>query len=200
MYVSEIEPRRRILEVAGRAFKAHGYRAVSMSRLAGSLGMSKRTIYEHFPGKESLLEAVLDDYLTGMEQDVAAVVADDSGPFEERLERVGVTIARHLQGLDRSVMEEVERLAPRVADSMHRRRLAASERLLGRLIEQGQKEGALRDDMPPAFAAKMLAVANDGLARAEVLEELQLTAADLPPLILRALLYGLLRRDPEHGR
>jgi AcrR family transcriptional regulator len=49
-----------IVEVAGRLFFAPGFARVSMDDLARELGMSKKTIYRHFPGKRSLLAAVLD--------------------------------------------------------------------------------------------------------------------------------------------
>lgn len=49
------ELRGRILEVAMQDFIQRGIRAVKMDDIAGSLGISKRTLYEIFPNKESLL-------------------------------------------------------------------------------------------------------------------------------------------------
>jgi len=49
--------RQRIVD-AGRAhFFSHGFRSVTMDDLAGELGISKKTLYAHFPGKIDLLEA-----------------------------------------------------------------------------------------------------------------------------------------------
>ena len=45
----------KILETAIRAFAAQGVRAVKMDDVASMLGISKRTIYEIYPDKESLL-------------------------------------------------------------------------------------------------------------------------------------------------
>ncbi|MFF1739648.1 TetR/AcrR family transcriptional regulator, partial [Streptomyces mirabilis] len=49
-----------IVEAACRLFLAPGSVRVSMDDLARELGMSKKTIYRHFPDKRSLLAAVLD--------------------------------------------------------------------------------------------------------------------------------------------
>ncbi|MGH3575538.1 MAG: TetR/AcrR family transcriptional regulator [Pseudonocardiaceae bacterium] len=49
-----------IVEAAGRLFFAPGVARVSMDDLARELGMSKKTIYRHFPDRRSLLAAVLD--------------------------------------------------------------------------------------------------------------------------------------------
>ena len=51
--------RQRIVEAARAHFLSHGFRSVTMDDLATELGISKKTLYTHFPGKFDLLEAVL---------------------------------------------------------------------------------------------------------------------------------------------
>ena len=53
--------RQRIVEAARAHFFSHGFRSVTMDDLAEELGISKKTLYAHFPGKIELLEAVLAD-------------------------------------------------------------------------------------------------------------------------------------------
>ncbi|MBF5009060.1 TetR/AcrR family transcriptional regulator [Burkholderia pseudomultivorans] len=48
-----------IVEAAIEEFLAAGYDATSMDRIAARAGVSKRTIYNHFPGKETLFAAIL---------------------------------------------------------------------------------------------------------------------------------------------
>ena len=50
--------RARILAAAREHFFAHGFRRVTMDDLAQELGMSKKTLYAHFPSKTALLEAM----------------------------------------------------------------------------------------------------------------------------------------------
>src|SRR6266487_848275 len=57
----------RIVEVARAHFFSHGFRSVTMDDLAAELGISKKTLYAHFPGKIALLEAVLADKFVGVE-------------------------------------------------------------------------------------------------------------------------------------
>ncbi len=47
----------RVLDVAEREFQKHGIRAVRMDDIAHQLKMSKRTLYQFFADKESLLLA-----------------------------------------------------------------------------------------------------------------------------------------------
>ena len=44
-----------ILEAAVAEFRSAGFDATSMDRIAASAGVSKRTVYNHFPTKESLV-------------------------------------------------------------------------------------------------------------------------------------------------
>ncbi|MCG5076866.1 TetR/AcrR family transcriptional regulator [Paraburkholderia tagetis] len=48
-----------ILEAAIEEFLAAGYDATSMDRIAARASVSKRTVYNHFPSKEALFEAIL---------------------------------------------------------------------------------------------------------------------------------------------
>ena len=50
-----VELKDRIIETASEAFTAHGIKSITMDDIAASLGISKRTLYEVFQDKESLL-------------------------------------------------------------------------------------------------------------------------------------------------
>jgi len=43
-----------ILKAAAAEFRAHGFEATSMDRIAAAAEVSKRTVYNHFPSKEEL--------------------------------------------------------------------------------------------------------------------------------------------------
>jgi TetR/AcrR family transcriptional regulator of autoinduction and epiphytic fitness len=48
-----------ILEAAIDEFRASGYEATSMDRIAARAGASKRTVYNHFPSKDELFSEIL---------------------------------------------------------------------------------------------------------------------------------------------
>jgi len=49
----------RILETADRLFYLQGIRAVGVDTIAAEIGISKRTLYNHFPSKDELIQAYL---------------------------------------------------------------------------------------------------------------------------------------------
>lgn len=58
--LSSIPVRQKILDLAFWAFNQRGYKGVSMDLVARELGISKKTIYKHFSGKEEILEVGLE--------------------------------------------------------------------------------------------------------------------------------------------
>jgi AcrR family transcriptional regulator len=50
----------RILQTADRLFYLEGIRAVGVDTIAAAIGISKRTLYNHFPSKDALISAYLE--------------------------------------------------------------------------------------------------------------------------------------------
>src|SRR5215212_4002501 len=49
----------RILETADKLFYLKGIRAIGVDTIAAEIGISKRTLYNHFPSKDALIKAYL---------------------------------------------------------------------------------------------------------------------------------------------
>src|SRR6202034_223558 len=76
----------RILDTADRLFYLKGIRAIGVDTIAAETGISKRTLYNHFPSKDALISAYL-------ERRFRPIPPSDKPPAEqilrtfERLER-----------------------------------------------------------------------------------------------------------------
>lgn len=68
----------RILETADRLFYLRGIRAVGVDTIAAEIGISKRTLYNHFPSKNELIAAYLQRRFT-------QAPASDKPPIEQIL-------------------------------------------------------------------------------------------------------------------
>jgi len=55
----KIDMKERILKTADRLFYLQGIRAVGVDTIAAEIGISKRTLYNHFPSKDALIAAYL---------------------------------------------------------------------------------------------------------------------------------------------
>jgi len=142
-------PRARILDAAQARFFAHGFSRVTMDALAADLGMSKKTLYRHFPGKEPLLQAVMARFTRGIAREMDRVLRDRSRDFPSRLAGILDALGRRLVLLDRSFLEDMGRHAPRVWARIEAFRRERIFRVFGSLLREGAARGHFRRDLDP---------------------------------------------------
>lgn len=71
--------RQRIVEAAIVFIDAHGLPGLTMRRLGNELGVEAMALYRYVPGKEDLLDAVVETLIEGMRQDVDVLDAPRDG-------------------------------------------------------------------------------------------------------------------------
>jgi len=59
--MAESAPRQRLLETAADLFYRDGFRAIGVDTLCATSGVGKMTLYRHFPGKDDLIAAYLEE-------------------------------------------------------------------------------------------------------------------------------------------
>lgn len=97
-----------IIEAATDEFLASGFDGTSMDRIADVADVSKRTVYNHFPSKDDLFQAIVDELLKETDAlDFHEYAAD--APLGEQLQQIGSTFAekitsRHVMKLSRVVV------------------------------------------------------------------------------------------------
>jgi AcrR family transcriptional regulator len=74
----KIDMKERILQTADRLFYLQGIRAIGVDTIAAEIGISKRTLYNHFPSKDALVLAYL-------ERRLVQPRASDESPLEQIL-------------------------------------------------------------------------------------------------------------------
>jgi AcrR family transcriptional regulator len=117
--------------------------AASTSAVAAEAGLSRPTVYAHFPTRLALVEAVT----THAIDHAVAALEDahlDEGPPLDALDRL-VALAWH--EIDRHgaiAQASADQLPPRVMNRAH----TALRAPIGALIARGQSEGAFRTDLP----------------------------------------------------
>lgn len=71
-----------LMTVAARLFARNGYHAVGINDISGELGLSGPAFYRHYPSKEAVLVAVLDDAITTHLEEVVDLVRSIPNPHE----------------------------------------------------------------------------------------------------------------------
>ena len=149
--------REAVLRTAIDLFIRQGYDATSISDLAGELGLTKSAVYHHFASKEELLAAALDEALAGLDAVVAEAVATDDGRSAAERLRATVESAVRLLAAHRPAVTLLLRVrgnSPLEQQALVRRRRIDDE--LATLVARAQSEGAVRTDLPPAVASRLV--------------------------------------------
>ena len=85
--------RRQLLDAALEVFVAHGYHAAAMDEIADRAGVSKPVLYQHFPGKQELYLALLDESVDRLIEAVAAALRSTA----DNRQRVNATFAAYYE-------------------------------------------------------------------------------------------------------
>lgn len=83
--------RRAVLDAALHLFAHQGYRATTMREVAEQAGVSTGNVYHHFPDKETIFRALIDEYLeiSGTQRFPFTRVLYGSALFPDNIEQLG---------------------------------------------------------------------------------------------------------------
>ncbi|HET6550593.1 MAG TPA: helix-turn-helix domain-containing protein, partial [Solirubrobacter sp.] len=130
---------------AAEALLARGA-AASTSAVAGEAGVSRVTVYAHFPTREALLEAVVERVVEHATAAIDAAAIEDGEPLAA-LERL---VAAGWEEIDRN-----RAVAHAASEQLSAEALTRSHRALHEpitaLVARGQAERAFRDDLPAGW-------------------------------------------------
>jgi AcrR family transcriptional regulator len=153
--------RQRILDAAGHCFAASGYAKTTVEQIALQAGFSKALVYNHFRGKEQILEAVLERTLADWDEATRATGWPEGESVLRGIadmHRAGLQYAR-----DNPLVRALFRLDPLVLLDM--RRSAAIRRSLEEFraqlvtaIRAGVDSGELREDLDVERAAEVVRI------------------------------------------
>lgn len=164
----------RIVRAARAQLFSHGYSTWTMDDLATELGMSKKTLYQHFPGKEELVQTALEQFAAEVRAEADAIIADRNLTFAEKLRGFTGGMHQRLSLFTPHVMRDLQRFAPRLHEFTFEMRRRNVPYIFGRLLEQGQLTGKVRPELDAPFAAEFLLHAMQGIMHPATLEHLHL--------------------------
>ena len=145
-----------VIEAATEEFLTYGFTGTSMDRIAEAANVSKRTVYDHFPSKEDLFQAISNEILKRIE-DMPSHVYNKEKTLEEQLLDIGNTFATTItdEGFIKLSRVVIGRFI-QTADSAHKTAMAHA-RLRQDMItffKAGKRDGWLNITNPEQAAAQ----------------------------------------------
>jgi len=182
----------RIVEAARAHFFSHGFRSVTMDDLAAELGISKKTLYAHFPGKTALLEAVLADKFAGVSATLDQITREHSHDFSVALHELLAATQRELDEIKPPFVRDMRQKAPHVFKMVERRRGDLIQRHFGKLFVEGQRTGMVRKDIPANLMIEILLATVQAIVNPTKVEELGLTPKSAFSAVVKVVLEGVI--------
>lgn len=148
-----------ILDAARDLFSRKGFEAARMDEVAAAAGVTKPAVYRYFPGKDRLIEALLEEDLAIPFRNISTWIDHHDGSIaalvEGFAEKVGAMQSRGLtRGYLILALDESGR-RPEIAAFIRDQILAPGLMVLAKAFHQAVERGELAAGHDPAFMARM---------------------------------------------
>jgi TetR/AcrR family transcriptional regulator, transcriptional repressor for nem operon len=159
-----------VIKVVSEMFLLRGFACTSMDDVVKRSGVSKSNIYYHFKSKDELTLAVLENYISTLQNLFRGQSqAEEDGQLLPRLERYIEQLIRDLAERDcvggcplMSLMVEVgktnEAVRVRLAQFFQQQKDQLTQ-----LLEEGKKRGEIRNDLPASVLASLISSWVEGM-------------------------------------
>lgn len=138
--------RERILDLCSQRFRQRGIRNYSMDELATELGVSKKTIYQHFPKKKDIVMAFVELWMESDEKQLQEQVERNAHPIDLMLE-ILQSIQQDLSTINPILFQDMRRFFPEAWELMYRFRNQCVRQLVEGHILKGIEIGVFRAEL-----------------------------------------------------
>lgn len=139
-----------IVKRALNDFMQYGFKTFTMDDLANKMGMSKKTLYEHFPSKQDLVDACL-DYALEMSCTNVTTFIEGEGSVIENVYRNQKKVQEVFNiNSDRPIWE-LQKYYPKTYERMESEFAKTNALFIDKLLEKGWQEGLFRKDINVNF-------------------------------------------------
>jgi len=148
----------RILDVAERLVQTQGFNGFSYADISAQLGITKASLHYHFATKAGLGAALVTRYTAGFGQALDEIDLSAPGAREKLRRYAGLyaDVLRHNRMCLCGMLAADYTTLPAPMRAGVKLFFDLNESWLGRVFEQGRKEGALRFRGPPLDSARLL--------------------------------------------
>lgn len=136
----------RIISEAGQLFGRYGIRSITMDSLAEEMGISKRTIYENFKDKDTLLIEVISYFKERQMTEVERFFRDSENSIEAFF-KVMNSMINTMKQLNPLFFHDMKRYHPEIFNKLQDHGDIRDHSITRRMFEEGQSQGIIREDL-----------------------------------------------------
>ncbi|MEZ4902470.1 MAG: TetR/AcrR family transcriptional regulator [Spirosomataceae bacterium] len=146
--------RGRILEKAQGLFFRYGIKSVSMDDIARELGISKKTIYQHFADKDAIVYAGVEEHFICERQDSERMQAEAPDPIAEVV-MTSEMMRQVMVGMNPAMIFDLKKYYPRAWNSFTAFKNGFILNIIRKNLLKGIEMGLYRTDLNVEVTARL---------------------------------------------
>ncbi len=149
---NHVEIKDRILKQAEELYRQFGIRSVSMDDISNALGISKKTIYQHFADKDQLVKEVIQFFMECEHGRAEDVFQKAINPIEEIILSTQ-SMREMLRNINPALLYDLQKYFPE-AWQIYLNQKDAFKEIVQRNLVKGMEVGLYRYDLIPEIMSK----------------------------------------------
>jgi AcrR family transcriptional regulator len=191
----------RVLETAAEQYMRLGFSAVTTDETARAAGISKKTLYQHFPSKEDLLRAVVRRHSEHHNAAIRGICRERGCSVMHRLRNMTGYLSRLFGEVSPALMHDMRRSNPEVWNEVERNRQRCVHEDFGALLKEGRARGDFRKDVDAEVFMLIYAETVRNVLNPQAFARLGLPPARVYDAVTKVLFEGILtdkaRKEPS---
>ncbi len=182
-----------IIHKVARLYNKYGIKSITMDDVAHELGISKKTLYEHFSDKQHLVSAVVDQEVTFNDLRLKKHKKESENALQELLKIFRVHL-QMLRDYNPSLEFDLKKYYPDIYAKLKRiKREKIRENTLKNLIK-GKQEGLYREELNEEIITKLTILRIESLSETDLFSPEEIYSHDFSKEMFLYHLHGILTR------
>lgn len=135
-----------ILHKATEMFLTLGFKSVTMDDIAAEMGISKKTIYQHFSNKDALVKTVTTNLFETISCGIDEIILADKNPIEE-LFAIKEFVMQNLKDENTSPIYQLQKYYPKIHKSLMIKQFDKMGSCVVENLKKGIQLGLFRKDL-----------------------------------------------------
>lgn len=179
-----------ILEKATDMFLTHGFKSVTMDDIASEMGISKKTIYQHFANKDSLVKASTTHLFEKISCGIDEIILADKNPIEE-LFAIKDFVMKNLKDESASPIYQLQKYYPKIHKSLMIKQFDKMGSCVIDNLEKGIQLGLFRKELNKELTARFYFAGMTSIKDVELFNPEQFSSKEVQVNYLEYHLRGI---------
>lgn len=180
----------KIIDKATEMYLTLGFKSVTMDDIASTMGISKKTIYQHFENKNDLVEAVTMSLFETISCGIDDIISLNQNPIEE-LFTIKDFVMKNLKDERTSPLYQLQKYYPQIHKTLMSRQFEKMGDCVIDNLKKGIEQGLFRDDINLELIGRFYFAGMTSIKDAELFNPIQFSTIEVQETYLEYHLRGI---------